>query len=161
MQGALRRPASSHELSINTGQVVRASPRRSAPDPSGQEFRSAPTLGIHRLLPLMPICRRRASQPADQTTDLEFIRRVTLDLTGRIPTPDRVSELRRRHRARQARQADRRTAAKPEWVDKWTMYFGDLYQNTDRTSTFLNRFRAGPQRVLQVDPRFARREQAL
>ena len=21
--------------------------------------------------------------------------------------------------------------AKPEWIDKWTMYFGDLYQNTD------------------------------
>src|SRR5690349_3861426 len=25
--------------------------------------------------------------PADKTTDVEFIRRVTLDLTGRIPTP--------------------------------------------------------------------------
>jgi len=29
-------------------------------------------------------------QPADLTTDWEFIRRVTLDLTGRIPTPTRV-----------------------------------------------------------------------
>ena len=28
--------------------------------------------------------------PAAKTTDWEFIRRVTLDLTGRIPTPDRV-----------------------------------------------------------------------
>ena len=28
--------------------------------------------------------------PAPPTTDWEFIRRVTLDLTGRIPTPDRV-----------------------------------------------------------------------
>ena len=48
--------------------------------------------------------------PAPKTTDWEFVRRVTLDLTGRIPTPDRVLSLRRRHRARQARQADRRTA---------------------------------------------------
>ena len=29
-------------------------------------------------------------QPAEQTTDWEFIRRVTLDLTGRIPAPARV-----------------------------------------------------------------------
>ena len=29
-------------------------------------------------------------QPADPTTDWEFIRRATLDLTGRIPTPARV-----------------------------------------------------------------------
>ena len=28
--------------------------------------------------------------PAARTTDWEFIRRVTLDLTGRIPTPARV-----------------------------------------------------------------------
>src|SRR5271166_3323184 len=28
--------------------------------------------------------------PAPKTTDWEFIRRVTLDLTGRIPAPDRV-----------------------------------------------------------------------
>src|ERR1041384_6331406 len=28
--------------------------------------------------------------PAPSTTDYEFIRRVTLDLTGRIPTPARV-----------------------------------------------------------------------
>src|SRR5437667_7056562 len=28
--------------------------------------------------------------PAEKSTDLEFIRRVTLDLTSRIPTPDRV-----------------------------------------------------------------------
>src|SRR5450432_2033050 len=29
--------------------------------------------------------------PAPATTDYEFIRRITLDLTGRIPTPARVS----------------------------------------------------------------------
>src|SRR6185437_9937013 len=29
-------------------------------------------------------------RPADSTNDFEFIRRATLDLTGRIPTPDAV-----------------------------------------------------------------------
>ncbi len=34
--------------------------------------------------------------------------------------------------------------AKPEWVDKWTMFYGDLYQNTDtRPSTALRRFPQG------------------
>ena len=28
--------------------------------------------------------------PAPKTSDWEFVRRITLDLTGRIPTPDRV-----------------------------------------------------------------------
>src|SRR5215212_2206119 len=28
--------------------------------------------------------------PADRTNDFEFIRRVSLDITGRIPTPERV-----------------------------------------------------------------------
>ena len=101
--------------------------------------------------------------PALATTDWEFIRRVTLDLTGRIPTPDRVAELRRRHLARQARQAHRRTARhSPEWMDKWTMYFGDLYQNTDQQpAPALRRYPAGPQRVLPVDPRLARQRQAV
>jgi Protein of unknown function (DUF1549)/Protein of unknown function (DUF1553) len=82
--------------------------------------------------------------PAPITTDWEFIRRVTLDLTGRIPAPDRVlsfvgdSSLDKR-----AKLIDE-LLAKPEWVDKWTMYFGDLYQNTaTKTSTSLQRFPQG------------------
>ena len=35
--------------------------------------------------------------PAPPTTDFEFVRRVTLDLTGRTPTPDAVTILRERH----------------------------------------------------------------
>jgi len=34
--------------------------------------------------------QKNSITPAPATTDWEFIRRVTLDLTGRIPTPDRV-----------------------------------------------------------------------
>jgi hypothetical protein len=68
--------------------------------------------------------------PAGKTTDYEFIRRVTLDMTGRIPLPDRVNQF------VQSTDPNKRIAlvdelqAKPEWVDKWTMYFGDLYKNT-------------------------------
>jgi len=67
--------------------------------------------------------------PAPMTTDQEFIRRVTLDLTGRIPTPDRLVAF------LNDTSADKRAAlieellASPQWVDKWTMFFGDLYLN--------------------------------
>ena len=68
--------------------------------------------------------------PAGKTTDYEFIRRATLDLTGRIPLPDRVTQF------IQSTDPNKRTLlvdellAKPEWTDKWTMFFGDIYKNT-------------------------------
>jgi hypothetical protein len=82
--------------------------------------------------------------PAAKTTDWEFVRRVTLDLTGRIPAVDRVltfvADTAPDKRARLVEDL----IAKPEWADKWTMYFGDLYQNTsNRPSTGVNRFAAG------------------
>jgi len=82
--------------------------------------------------------------PAPLTTDWEFIRRVTLDLTGRIPSPDRVlTFVADTTPDKRARLVDE-LLAKPEWVDKWTMYFGDLYQNTaTKNSTSLNRFPQG------------------
>src|SRR4051794_2347428 len=67
--------------------------------------------------------------PAGKTTDWEFIRRVTLDLTGRIPTPDRVlSFVNDPSSDKRAKLIDE-LLAKPEWVDKWTMYYGDLFTN--------------------------------
>jgi hypothetical protein len=68
--------------------------------------------------------------PAGRTTDYEFIRRITLDLTGRIPTTDRVNQF------VQSSDPNKRTAlidellGQPEWIDKWTMFLGDLYKNT-------------------------------
>jgi hypothetical protein len=68
--------------------------------------------------------------PAGKTTDYEFIRRATLDLTGRIPVADRVTQF------VQSTDPNKRVSlidellARPEWTDKWTMYFSDLYKNT-------------------------------
>jgi hypothetical protein len=83
-------------------------------------------------------------QPAPKTTDWEFVRRITLDLTGRIPTPDRalafVADTAPDKRAKLIEEL----LAKPEWIDKWTMYFGDLFQNTTtKASTSLIRFAQG------------------
>ncbi len=82
--------------------------------------------------------------PAAKTTDWEFIRRVTLDLTGRIPTPDRVlSFVADTTSDKRAKLVDE-LLAKPEWVDKWAMFYGDLFKNTtNKPSTSINRFAQG------------------
>ena len=68
--------------------------------------------------------------PAGRTTDYEFIRRVTLDLTGRIPTSAQVlafvASIDPNKRAALVDQL----LASPQWVDKWTMFYGDLFKNT-------------------------------
>jgi hypothetical protein len=82
--------------------------------------------------------------PAPKTTDWEFIRRVTLDLTGRIPNPDRVLTFVADTAPDKRAKLIDELLAKPEWVDKWTMFYGDLFKNTtNKASTSLNRFAQG------------------
>ena len=72
--------------------------------------------------------------PAPPTTDFEFVRRVYLDLTGRIPTPEQalgfVNDT----------SPDKRTklvdslVGSPNWLDKWTVWYGDLLKNNSRNT---------------------------
>src|SRR6266481_488855 len=80
--------------------------------------------------------------PAEKTTDLEFIRRVTLDLTGRIPTPDRIAAFLADNSSDKRSKLVDELIAKPEWVDRWTMFLGDLYQNNSQNSQ-IRRYPAG------------------
>jgi hypothetical protein len=82
--------------------------------------------------------------PAPMTTDWEFVRRVTLDLTGRIPTPQAVlSFVASTDPNKRANYVETLLAA-PQWVDKWTMFYGDLFKNTPvYNTTGLNRFAQG------------------
>ena len=73
-------------------------------------------------------------QPAPLTTDYEFIRRATLDLTGRIPTPARVAAFVADSTPNKRANRVDELIARPEWIDKWTMWFGDLYQNNSQNS---------------------------
>jgi hypothetical protein len=85
-----------------------------------------------------------AITPAPKTTDWEFIRRATLDLTGRIPTSDRVLSFVADTASDKRSKLVDELMAKPEFVDKWTMYFGDLFQNTiQKPSTAVNRQAGG------------------
>ncbi len=81
-------------------------------------------------------------QPADTTTDFEFIRRASLDLTGRIPDPAKVlAFVADTSPTKRAALVDQLIAS-PQWVDKWTMYFGDQYKNNSANSQ-IRRERAG------------------
>ncbi|HXS93728.1 MAG TPA: DUF1549 domain-containing protein [Candidatus Limnocylindrales bacterium] len=82
--------------------------------------------------------------PAPDTTDWEFVRRIYLDLTGRIPTTQQVLGF--------VSDSDPQKRAKlvdtllnsSQWLDKWTKYYGDLLKNTvTYPSTGLNRFAQG------------------
>ena len=76
------------------------------------------------------------------TTDTEFLRRVRLDLTGRIPTRDEVLEfLADTSETKRADLVDRLLQT-PEWADRWAMYFGDHFRNTLRTAQ-VNRYQWG------------------
>ena len=86
--------------------------------------------------------RNRGIAPADKTTDFEFARRVSLDLTGRIPTYDSLIQFTSNASPTKRAELIEQLMSSPEWVDKWTMYFGDMYRNT-RNSDVLTRFDQG------------------
>ncbi len=80
--------------------------------------------------------------PAPKTTDYEFIRRVTLDLTGRVPTPDRVQTFVTDTAPDKRLKLIDELIQSPEWIDKWTMYFGDRFRNGQRKAQ-VNMFAQG------------------
>jgi hypothetical protein len=119
-----------YRLSALTEQVIhRMSVRTAKPSPATVDPVNAPNL-IDRAI--FSALRDAAVAPAPKTTDYEFIRRVSLDLTGRVPAPDKVIAFVNDD------TPDKRTKLiddllnSPEWVDKWTMYFGDRLKNTQR-----------------------------
>jgi hypothetical protein len=69
---------------------------------------------------------RIASAPL--ASDWEFLRRVMLDLTGRIPSADEVEAfLADTNPSKRDLKVDSLIGT-PEFIDKWTMFFGDLFK---------------------------------
>jgi Protein of unknown function (DUF1549)/Protein of unknown function (DUF1553) len=95
-----------------------------------QKLRQAGTIDYY----IFSALQAAGVQPAPPSTDSEFIRRITLDLTGRIPTPDRVTVFLADGSPDKRSKLVDELIAKPEWIDKWTMFFGDLYQNNSQNA---------------------------
>jgi hypothetical protein len=70
-------------------------------------------------------------QPSASTDEATFLRRVSLDLTGRLPSPERVRAFLadgRLSRVKRAAMIDELIAS-PEYVDHWTVKWSDLLQS--------------------------------
>ena len=86
--------------------------------------------------------QKRNISPAEKTNDFEFARRVSLDLTGRVPSYDALIQFTSNPSPTKRTEFINQLLNTPEWADKWTMYFGDMYRNT-RNSDVTPRFDQG------------------
>ena len=71
-------------------------------------------------------------QPSPATDDAAFLRRVSLDLTGQLPTPDEVRAFltdATPSRMKRAKRIDKLIGS-PAFVDHWTVKWGDLLQSS-------------------------------
>ena len=70
------------------------------------------------------------------SSDEEFLRRVTLDLTGRIPSPADIRAFVASEEEDKRDKVIEKLLASEEFIDKWTMWFGDLLKNNSFPSNF-------------------------
>src|SRR5712692_88286 len=78
--------------------------------------------------------KRLKIQPSPVVDDAEFLRRVSLDLIGLAPTPEEIRAFvadKSESRAKRSRVIDQ-LLARPEYVDTWTLKWGDLLQSSRR-----------------------------
>jgi hypothetical protein len=68
--------------------------------------------------------------PAALSSDEEFYRRIKLDLTGRIPTADEIRAFVADTNPSKRDLVIDKLLFSPEFTDKWTMWLGDLLQNS-------------------------------
>jgi hypothetical protein len=68
--------------------------------------------------------------PAPVTTDAEFVRRVYVDLTGRIPTPEQAEAFFTDTQPAKRSNLIARLIASPAFVDQFTLFFSNKYKVT-------------------------------
>lgn len=66
------------------------------------------------------------AQPTALTTDLEFLRRISLDTTGLIPSPELVETYLKWSPSERRRKAIDHLLNDPNWADNWVPYWQDV-----------------------------------
>ena len=117
-----------HQLSI-TAEAVSPSGRRHAVEPPAGEASVYPVSVNYIDDEIFGAMKTDGIRSAALSSDEEFLRRVTVDLTGQIPDPATVQAF------LADKSPDKRTKTidallgSDAYVDRWTMWFGDLVQN--------------------------------
>lgn len=88
---------------------------------------------------------------APLASDLEFLRRISLDLTGRIPTPDETRAfVADTDPAKRDKLVDKLLAS-DAFVDKWAYFFMDLFRASGKMGRGMNLFHYWMKENLKVD----------
>jgi len=122
-----------HKLSV-TAEAVAPSGRRRAVDPPGGGV-DYPVSVNYIDTEIFGKMKADGIAPSAIASDEEFFRRVNIDLTGQIPDPTAVQAF------LNDKSLDKRTKtidallASDAFVDRWTMWFGDLVQNVQVSSS--------------------------
>ena len=77
---------------------------------------------------IFPALKANGVTPARMTNDYEFVRRITLDMTGRIPAAAAVTAFVSNPSPTKRADLIETLFNAPQWIDKWTMYFGDQFK---------------------------------
>lgn len=134
LRSELGQPGEGLSLSAVTEQVIAAlPPSRSRTDPN-RDARQENYIDQY----IFAALKRAGVAPAEPAGDAEFLRRVALDLTGRILSGQAVAEFVADPSPDKRTRAIDQLLQTPEWADRWAMFFGELYRNTINT-TQLNR----------------------
>jgi hypothetical protein len=116
-----------HQLSAVAEAVAPSGRRRSADPPAGGV--SYPVSVNYIDDEIFGKMKTDGIRPAPMSSDEEFLRRVTVDLTGQIPDPATVlAFLADKSADKRAKTIDALIAS-DAFNDRWTMWFGDLVQN--------------------------------
>jgi len=78
---------------------------------------------------IFPALKAQGVTPARMTNDYEFVRRIYLDMTGQIPTAAAVTSFVANTSPTKRADLIETLFAAPQWLDKWTMYFGDQFKS--------------------------------
>jgi hypothetical protein len=68
-------------------------------------------------------------EPSDLCSDVEFIRRASLDACGKLPAPDEVKAFLADSDPKKREKLVDALLARPEFTDYWTLQLSDLFQN--------------------------------
>jgi len=122
------------QLSANAEAVAPSGGRHRAATPPPKSDIVYPTAANFVDTEIFDKMKKDGVAPALRSSDTEFLRRVSLDLTGQIPTPDAVKAFLADSAADKRTKKIDQLIASDAFVDRWTMWFGDLVQNV-RQST--------------------------